>query len=761
MAQTPKVVTDTRYVRGATMAFGRIKSVSAEGGSAISKRGFCLSENPNPTVDDTVSTKQLTNNGTIYYFEGLKPATKYYMRAYATNSNGETGYGEVIKFYTVPKGNVTFTLRNSGDVATQNRIKSAAEKACEYYNNMTSTSRRFNIGYGAGTQTADCNYQPEPWMNVGPNQSYQKTGTIMHEMMHGMGLMNYSTQWCQGNLRSGNGTGTWTGDRVTEALTFWENKATTLNGDNVHMWPYGINGAHEDSGTPLLYYGNAMICQALGEDGLEHNETRHADPYYSLDQEDNVKYYLKNESSERGLYTSFLKPTAAGALKWVAMSAEEAAANDSAAWYITFTPDNQYYQFRNAATGQYMTYSNGIKTLTKTKLTANDNWHLMKGRVDVNGQSSKSRQARLDGRVATDEDEVNGQRGYWVIHPESNWTPHCLQANANGNTAPATFNIANTATAQRWLILTMDAVKANEEQAVSLMKQEVEEALQQAKTLAEVPHTCTDNTTDETLQATLESIGQRLASATSTTELSALAEEARKAANDFLRAGVTPIANPFDLTYMMENPTIDENTNGWSTAATVSYGCGEFYEKTFDFSQTVKDLPAGTYAFCAQGFQRPGPYASSANVAVNATIYAGTSSEKLAHIKADAQSKKVGTGDEKTMAGKYVPNNMQAASAYFKKGYYENQVFGSVTANGNSLKIGIKSTSMPSNYWVIFDNFRLYFYGSKTAEEITGIISIQQPASPRTSTVYDLQGRKVTNLSKGIYIINGKKVMVH
>ena len=737
VAQAPKVITDTRYVRGATMAFGRIKSATAESGSTISKRGFCLSEKPNPTVDDTVSTKQLTNNGTIYYFEGLKPATKYYMRAYATNNSGETGYGEVIKFYTIPKGNVTFTLRNSGDAATQNRIKTAAEKACEYYNNMTSTSRRFNIGYAAGTQTADCNYQSEPWMNVGPNQSYQKTGTIMHEMMHGMGLMNYSTQWCQGNLRSGNGTGTWTGDRVTEALTFWENKATTLNGDNVHMWPYGINGAHEDSGSTLLYLGNAMICQALGEDGLEHNETRHADPYYSLEQEDDVKYYLKNESPERGLYTSFLKPTSTGALKWVAMSAEEAAANDSTAWYITFTPDNQYYQFRNAATGQYLTYSNGIKTLTKTKLTANDNWHLMKGRVDV-----------------------NGQRGYWVIHPESNWTPHCLQANANGNTATAIFNIANTATTQRWLILTLDAVKACEKQAILLMKQEVEKILQQAKNLAEVPHTCTDSSIDEILQTTLESIEQRLASATSATELSTLAEETRKAINDFLSAGVTPVDTPFDLTYMMENPTIDENTSGWSTAATVNFGCGEFYEKNFDFSQTVKSLPAGTYAFCAQGFQRPGPYASSASVSVNATIYAGTSSEKLAHIKSDAQSKKVGVGDEKTMAGKFVPNNMQAASAYFKKGYYENQVIGSVSANGGSLKIGIKSTSMPSNYWVIFDNFRLYFYGGKTAEEITAIVPIQQPASTRPSTVYDMQGRKVVNPSKGIYIINGKKVII-
>ena len=72
VAQTPKVTTDTRFARGATMAFGRIKgSASANGGSAIQKRGFCLSETPEPTVDDIVSTKQLSNNGIIYYFEQI------------------------------------------------------------------------------------------------------------------------------------------------------------------------------------------------------------------------------------------------------------------------------------------------------------------------------------------------------------------------------------------------------------------------------------------------------------------------------------------------------------------------------------------------------------------------------------------------------------------------------------------------------------------------------------------------------------------
>ena len=63
----PSVTGDTRFARGATMAFGRIKSISANGGSTITKRGFCIAENPNPTIDDSVSTKTISSNGTIYY----------------------------------------------------------------------------------------------------------------------------------------------------------------------------------------------------------------------------------------------------------------------------------------------------------------------------------------------------------------------------------------------------------------------------------------------------------------------------------------------------------------------------------------------------------------------------------------------------------------------------------------------------------------------------------------------------------------------
>ena len=752
MAQTPTVVTDTRFARGATMAFGRIKSTNVNGGAAIQKRGFCLAEHNNPTIDDVTNTATLTNNGIIYYFKDLKPATKYYMRAYATNKDGVTGYGDVIKFYTIPKGTIQLTMRSGGDQATYNRIKEAAETAVNWWNNLTEM-KGFgpNVGYESGTPTADCSYGG--WIRVGPNTSYQRCGTIMHEMLHGIGVIPWAdTEWSRHNLRSGvngdgYGTGYWLGDRVTEVLTFWDNKVQKLNGDYQHLWPYGINGASEDNGSDLLYIGNSLVCQALGEDGLQHTYSLFAEPYYALNQEDTIKYYIKNEAADRGLNTSFLKPNATGALKWTAMTSAEAALNDSTAWYITFTPDNQYYQFRNAATGQYLTNSGGIKTAAKTTLTGNEDWHLMKGRVDV-----------------------VGQRGYWIIHPESNWTPRCLQANANGNIGTATFDIANSAERQRWLIMTMEDTRSMEAKAVEQMRQTVADALSLVKALADVPHEETVAGADAALLSVVSDVEASMAVSESVVELSAMVDRAKDAATVFLR-NVTPIdvATPFDLTYMLVNPTLDETADGWTGGATVSYGCAEFYQKTFDFSQTVKNLPVGTYAFCGQGFQRPGSsstaysdYKAGSNK-VNAVIYAGGNSESLAHICDGIQTRKVGKGNETALtSGRYVPNDMQSADAYFKKGIYENRVVAAVTSDDGLLKVGVKSTSMPSNYWAIFDNFRLYYYGSKSVDEVTAVPAIQHSELITANSVYDLQGRKVSEpgIRKGIYIVNGKKMIV-
>lgn len=75
-------------------------TVSDDGGSAISERGVCWAESPNPTLSNS---KQTAINGARIFFNhpsGMKPGTLYYLRAYAINSDG-VSYGEVQVFRTL------------------------------------------------------------------------------------------------------------------------------------------------------------------------------------------------------------------------------------------------------------------------------------------------------------------------------------------------------------------------------------------------------------------------------------------------------------------------------------------------------------------------------------------------------------------------------------------------------------------------------------------------------------------------------------
>ena len=240
LAQTPTVTTDTRFARGATMAFGRCKVTAS--GTTIEEQGFCWSEKPEPTIDDNKTTEYLENNGRIYWMKDLKPATIYYARPYAKATNGNVGYGEELKIVTIPKGTIRYSIRDGGEGEIKNRITNAVKEAIEtYWNNLTSIKNFApSVGYASGTPTADCSYGG--WMRVGPNTSYQRTGTIMHEMLHGVGVIPWAdTEWSRHNLRSGvngdgYGSGYWLGDRVTEFLQFWDNNTTSrLNGDYQHM----------------------------------------------------------------------------------------------------------------------------------------------------------------------------------------------------------------------------------------------------------------------------------------------------------------------------------------------------------------------------------------------------------------------------------------------------------------------------------------------------------------------------------------------
>jgi len=64
-----------------------------------------------------------------------------------------------------------------------------------------------------------------------------------------------------------------------------------------------------------------------------------------------------------------------------------------------------------------------------------------------------------------------------------------------------------------------------------------------------------------------------------------------------------------------------------------------------------------------------------------------------------------------------------------------------------------------TNQWVIFDNFRLLYYGKDSTTGISELTANGQNAAAAAEGIYNLQGQRVEKAKKGLYIINGKKVV--
>ena len=74
-------------------------NVTSDGGAAVTERGVCWSTGQTPTTADSKTFDGTGEGSFISSVAGLKLGVKYYLRAYATNSNG-TGYGNPVSFTT-------------------------------------------------------------------------------------------------------------------------------------------------------------------------------------------------------------------------------------------------------------------------------------------------------------------------------------------------------------------------------------------------------------------------------------------------------------------------------------------------------------------------------------------------------------------------------------------------------------------------------------------------------------------------------------
>uniref|UniRef100_UPI0040474030 fibronectin type III domain-containing protein n=1 Tax=Algoriphagus sp. TaxID=1872435 RepID=UPI0040474030 len=83
-------------------------TVSSDGGSGITARGVVWGTSTNPTISLTTKTSDGTGVGAFQSaISGLAASTKYFVRAYATNSVG-TSYGNELSFTTSATSTATF-----------------------------------------------------------------------------------------------------------------------------------------------------------------------------------------------------------------------------------------------------------------------------------------------------------------------------------------------------------------------------------------------------------------------------------------------------------------------------------------------------------------------------------------------------------------------------------------------------------------------------------------------------------------------------
>src|SRR5690554_3720688 len=97
--------TKVTYITDITALSGG--DITDDGNQAITSRGVCWSTKQNPTIEDSKTTDGKGKGEFSSSLSELNPETKYYVRAYDTNSVG-TAYGEEISFTTEKKVELPF-----------------------------------------------------------------------------------------------------------------------------------------------------------------------------------------------------------------------------------------------------------------------------------------------------------------------------------------------------------------------------------------------------------------------------------------------------------------------------------------------------------------------------------------------------------------------------------------------------------------------------------------------------------------------------
>ena len=286
----------------------------------------------------------------------------------------------------------------------------------------------------------------------------------------------------------------------------------------------------------------------------------------------------------------------------------------------------------------------------------------------------------------------------------------------------------------------------------------------QSETLVKVDNN--NPTANTTLSAEIEEQATAVGTASTFNDVLSATTALKAAMTEYVKTAEPINDGCFDLTFLIANPHFTEGTAANPTGWTASWpdnpsgGWGgahelriathnfEAYHKGFELSQTIADLPKGTYKVTLQGFARhDGDDKDKTN------LFCGIVNQPIKNIKDEYSTTPIASGKpalgdtngessytlgEQTV---YQPNGMSASYYFFQetnpatgKPFYTNEVQTLITQAGD-LKIGFKCETWSD--WVIWDNFHLYYYGSAIA------VTIDEDAASSSYTE-DIENANVT-----------------
>ncbi|MBQ8050590.1 MAG: hypothetical protein IJ197_03325 [Bacteroidaceae bacterium] len=234
------------------------------------------------------------------------------------------------------------------------------------------------------------------------------------------------------------------------------------------------------------------------------------------------------------------------------------------------------------------------------------------------------------------------------------------------------------------------------------------------------------------------------------------------------------LADEQDMSSLIVNNKFDpdrgdknsQTIDGWVTSAMNGYkeNTVSYNRAGIDLYQDLSGLREGTYKVTVHTYYRAGYYNEEEDRIARGeethltTFYAKTADETYSkpvmNLCEDATDEPVDDVKCYTLSnGKYAPDGTTPTVAYFKAGYYLNELPFYVGADGN-VRIGLKKTKVLANDYEVVGEWNLYYYGSgNNVDLLTGVEEVAVRPAAMPAGIYSLSGARLNTLQRGINIV--------